>query len=74
MGVLLMGSLPGIVIGSYSALRVPETVLRVTLATVLILVAAKIGYQELQVRSQAATVLQKSKQSTSPAPVIAIPA
>jgi uncharacterized protein len=47
MGVLLMGSLPGIVIGSYSALRVPETVLRVTLAAVLILVAGKIGMQEL---------------------------
>ena len=39
MGVLLMGSLPGIIIGSYSALKVPETVLRVTLATVLIVVA-----------------------------------
>ena len=47
MGVLLMGSLPGIVIGSYCALRVPETVLRLTLATVLILVAAKISTQEL---------------------------
>jgi uncharacterized membrane protein YfcA len=49
MGVLLMGSLPGIVIGSYSALRVPETVLRVTLAAVLILVAGKIGVQELHI-------------------------
>src|SRR2546421_1127563 len=28
MGVLLLGSLPGIVIGSYCAVRVPETVLR----------------------------------------------
>ena len=51
MGVLLMGSLPGIAIGSYSALRVPETVLRVTLAAVLILVAGKIGYQELHAPS-----------------------
>jgi uncharacterized membrane protein YfcA len=49
MGVLLMGSLPGIVIGSYSALRVPEAVLRVTLAAVLILVAGKIGVQELHI-------------------------
>src|SRR5262249_17142211 len=31
MGVLLMGSLPGIIIGSLSAVRVPETVLRVAL-------------------------------------------
>jgi len=48
MGVLLMGSLPGIVIGSWSAVRVPETVLRVALAAVLIVVAGKIGSEELR--------------------------
>ena len=47
MGVLLIGSLPGIVIGSYCAVRVPETVLRLLLATVLILVAGKLGFNEL---------------------------
>ena len=47
MGVLLLGSLPGIVIGSYCAVRVPETVLRLLLATVLILVAGKLGFNEL---------------------------
>jgi uncharacterized membrane protein YfcA len=57
MGVLLIGSLPGIVIGSYSALRVPETVLRVALAAVLILVAGKIGAQELQLSSATVTAL-----------------
>jgi uncharacterized protein len=57
MGVLLMGSLPGIVIGSYSALRVPETVLRVALATVLILVAGKIGIQELNLQPSIITAL-----------------
>src|SRR5262245_31020542 len=57
MGVLLMGSLPGIVIGSYSAQRVPETVLRMTLAAVLILVAGKIGVQELQLSSSMVTAL-----------------
>ncbi|MGQ0685313.1 sulfite exporter TauE/SafE family protein [Bradyrhizobium sp.] len=57
MGVLLMGSLPGIVIGSYSALRVPETVLRLTLAAVLILVAGKIGAQELQLSASTVTAL-----------------
>jgi hypothetical protein len=57
MGVLLLGSLPGIVIGSYSALRVPETVLRVALAAVLILVAGKIGVQELQLSSATVTAL-----------------
>ncbi len=36
MGVLLMGSLPGIIIGSYFATRVPETALRLLLAVTLI--------------------------------------
>lgn len=57
MGVLLMGSLPGIVIGSYSALKVPEKVLRVTLATVLVLVAAKIGVQEINLQPSTITAL-----------------
>src|SRR4029450_5723273 len=47
MAVLLIGSLPGIVIGSYCAVRVPETVLRLVLASVLILVASKLGFTEL---------------------------
>jgi uncharacterized membrane protein YfcA len=47
MGVLLIGSLPGIVIGSYFAVRVPETVLRLLLASVLILVAGKLFINEL---------------------------
>jgi len=46
MGVLLMGSLPGIVIGSYFATRVPETALRLILAVTLVLVATKIGSSE----------------------------
>jgi uncharacterized membrane protein YfcA len=49
MGVLLIGSLPGIVIGSYFAVRVPETVLRLLLASVLILVAGKLAANELNV-------------------------
>ena len=36
MGMLLTGSLPGIVIGSYFATRVPETALRLLLAATLI--------------------------------------
>src|SRR3954451_3961483 len=47
LGVLLIGSLPGIVIGSYFAVRVPETVLRLLLASVLILVAGKLLISEL---------------------------
>ena len=55
MGVLLMGSLPGIVIGSYSALRVPEPVLRVALAAVLIVVAGKMASQEINLPSWTVT-------------------
>ncbi|MBI5262497.1 MAG: sulfite exporter TauE/SafE family protein [Bradyrhizobium sp.] len=57
MGVLLMGSLPGIVVGSYSATRVPETVLRVALASVLIVVATKIAFVELNLSSALVTAL-----------------
>jgi uncharacterized membrane protein YfcA len=46
MGVLLMGSLPGIVIGSYFATRVPEMALRLLLAVTLIVVAGKLVSSE----------------------------
>jgi len=46
MAVLLMGSLPGIVIGSYFATRVPEMALRLLLAVTLILVAGKLASSE----------------------------
>lgn len=55
MGVLLLGSLPGIVIGSYGAVRVPQSVLRIALAAILIVVAGKIGSEELNL--SASTVL-----------------
>jgi uncharacterized membrane protein YfcA len=42
LGCLLAGSLPGIVLGSYVSVRVPERVLRVTLATTLLFVAGKL--------------------------------
>ncbi len=57
MGVLLMGSLPGIIVGSYSATRVPETVLRLALASVLMVVATKIGFEELNLSSALVTAL-----------------
>jgi uncharacterized protein len=40
---LLVGSVPGILIGSYAAGRIPERVLRIALAAVLIVVAAKLS-------------------------------
>lgn len=55
MGVLLMGSLPGIMIGSYSAVRVPEKVLRLTLAAILIVVSGKIASEELHLPLSTAT-------------------
>ena len=60
MGVLLIGSLPGIVIGSYCAVRVPETVLRVLLATVLILVASKLGFNELHLSTESVAAIARS--------------
>jgi uncharacterized protein len=42
LGALLMGSLPGIFLGSYFAARVHETVLRVVLSATLILVATRL--------------------------------
>lgn len=57
MGVLLLGSLPGIVVGSYSATRVPEPVLRLMLASVLFVVAGKIVFVELNLSSAFVTAL-----------------
>jgi len=57
MGVLLLGSLPGIILGSYSATRVPETVLRLTLACVLFVVAGRIMFAELNLSSAIVTAL-----------------
>ena len=60
MGVLLIGSLPGIVIGSYCAVRVPETVLRLLLATILILVAGKLGINELHITTESVAAAARS--------------
>ena len=46
MGVLLsllVGSVPGILLGSYAAVRIPETALRMVLAGTLIVVATKLS-------------------------------
>jgi uncharacterized protein len=41
---LILGSVPGILLGSYTAGRIPEKVLRVLLAAVLIVVATKLSF------------------------------
>jgi hypothetical protein len=60
MGVLLLGSLPGIVIGSFAAVRVPQTVLRVTLAAILIVVAGNIASKELQLSATTALAFTRA--------------
>jgi uncharacterized membrane protein YfcA len=57
MGVLLLGSLPGIVVGSYSAVRVPEKVLRLTLAAILMVISGKIASEELHLSFPTAKAL-----------------
>ena len=48
IGSLLAGSLPGIALGSYMAVRVPESALRLVLAATLILVASKLAYDHVE--------------------------
>src|SRR6202049_236771 len=59
VGSLLVGSLPGIVIGSYSAIRVPETALRLVLATTLIVVATQLGIDEWDAPASVLTAYTK---------------
>ena len=47
IGLLLAGSLPGIFLGSYFAVRVAETALRLLLAATLIVVAGKLAFDHL---------------------------
>jgi uncharacterized protein len=60
MGVLLLGSLPGIIVGSYAAVRVPQTVLRVALASILIVVAGNIASKELNLSTSTVAALVSS--------------
>ena len=46
IGSLLAGSLPGIFVGSYFAIRVPERALRLVLATTLFIVGSRIVYDQ----------------------------
>lgn len=59
MGSLLAGSLPGIIVGSYSAVRVPETALRLVLAATLLVVATKLAVDEWTASTSVATAYTK---------------
>jgi len=48
VGWLLAGSLPGIVLGSCLAVRLPETALRLLLAATRVVVAGKLAYDHIE--------------------------
>jgi uncharacterized membrane protein YfcA len=52
---LLLGSVPGIVLGSYTAARVPEITLRVLLAGTLVVVASKLAVDTYSAQSAIVT-------------------
>lgn len=57
MGSLLAGSLPGIILGSYVAIRVPERALRLVLAATLVVVAGRLASDHLASGSPLITAL-----------------
>lgn len=57
IGSLLAGSLPGIFIGSYFAIRVPDRAVRVALAVVLFAVATRIAFDHATAASSIFTAL-----------------
>ena len=58
-GSLLAGSLPGIILGSYFAIRVPESALRLLLAATLIVVAGKLVYDHVESSSSMLTAFTR---------------
>ena len=59
MGSLLAGSLPGIFVGSYFAIRIPERALRVVLAMTLFVVATRIAYDHATAASSILTAFSR---------------
>jgi uncharacterized protein len=55
MSSLLSGSVPGIILGSYVAVRVPERALQLALAVTLILVAGKLAHDQFFANSMLVT-------------------
>jgi uncharacterized protein len=56
---LLVGSLPGIFVGSYFAIRIPERGLRLVLATTLFVVAIRIAYEHATAASSIFTAFTR---------------
>ena len=59
MGSLLAGSIPGIFVGSYFAIRIPERALRLVLATTLFVVASRLVYDHANTASSIFTALSR---------------
>jgi uncharacterized protein len=59
IGSLLAGSLPGIILGSYFAVRVPELALRLLLAATLVVVAGKLAYDQIENSSSLLTAFTR---------------
>ena len=59
IGSLLAGSLPGIFIGSYFAIRIPERALRLVLALTLFVVAGRIVYEHATTASSIFTAFTR---------------
>jgi uncharacterized protein len=59
IGSLLAGSLPGIFVGSYFAIRVPERALRLVLAATLLVVATRIAYEHAGTASSLLTAFTR---------------
>ena len=56
---LLVGSLPGIFLGSYFAIRLPERALQLVLATTLLVVASRIAYDQATTASSIFTAFTR---------------
>ncbi len=59
IGSLLVGSLPGIFVGSYFAIRIPERALRFVLAATLFVVASRIAYDHATAASSIFTAFSR---------------
>ena len=59
IGSLLVGSLPGIFVGSYFAIRIPERALRLVLATTLFVVASRIAYDHATTATTISTAFSR---------------
>jgi uncharacterized membrane protein YfcA len=59
IGSLLAGSLPGIFVGSYFAIRVPERALRLVLAVTLFVVAGRIAFEHVDAASSVITAFTR---------------